>query len=63
MKTLEKIMKVMTWAAWLAFVYGIARLETPTDTSCVCLVLSAAWLITSCFLKEEFAKGGDRKCS
>lgn len=55
MKTLEKAMRVMTWAAWLAFVYGIATLEKPTAAGCVCLVLSAAWLTTSALLKEELA--------
>lgn len=58
MKTFEKIMKVMTWLAWGAFVYGIARLEKPTGTSCVCLVIAAAWLTTSALLKEELA--GDK---
>lgn len=58
MKTLEKIMKVMTWLAWAAFVYGIATLEKPTAASCVCLVISAAWLTTSALLKEEWA--GDK---
>lgn len=58
MKTLEKIMKVMTWLAWAAFVYGIATLEKPTAASCVCLVIAAAWLTTSALLKEEWA--GDK---
>ena len=55
MKTLEKIMKAMTWLAWAAFVYGIATLEKPTAASCVCLVIAAAWLTTSALLKEELA--------
>lgn len=59
MKTIEKIMKVMTWAAWLAFVYGIVTLETPTPASCFCLVMAGAWIITTAFLKEDLA-GGDR---
>lgn len=59
MKTIEKILKVMTWLAWAAFVYGIATLEKPTAASCTCLVFSAAWLISSILLKEELA-GGDR---
>lgn len=57
MKTLEKITKIMTWLAWLSFVYGLARLETPTGLSCTCLVFSAVWLITSALLKEELAGG------
>ena len=59
MKKLEKAMKVMTWLAWGAFVYGIATLETPTAGSCVCLVMAAAWIITTCFLKEELT--GDER--
>lgn len=58
MKTFEKIMKVMTWLSWAAFVYGIARLEKPTAASVICLVVAATWLITTAMLKEEFAGGG-----
>lgn len=55
MKTFEKILKIMTWLAWAAFVYGIATLEKPTAASCISLVFSAAWLISSILLKEELA--------
>lgn len=55
MKKFEKAMKVMTWAAWVAFVFGLATLETPNAFSCVCLVFSAVWLITSALLQEEIA--------
>lgn len=57
MKTFEKIMKGMTWAAWAAFVYGIATMETPSATSCLCLVFSAVWLITGTLVQE--AAGDD----
>lgn len=57
MKTLEKIMKALTWAAWAAFVYGIATLEKPTGASVLCLVLAATWLTTSALLKEELTGG------
>lgn len=55
MKSLEKALKVMTWAAWVAFAFGLATLETPNAFSCVCLVFSTAWLITSALLREELA--------
>lgn len=55
MKTLEKIMKGLTWASWAAFVYGIATLEKPTGASVLCLVLAATWLTTSALMKEELA--------
>lgn len=55
MKTLEKITKALTWAAWAAFVYGIATLEKPTAASVLCLVLAATWLATSALVKEELA--------
>lgn len=62
MKTIEKIAKalgvtakIMTWLAWAAFVYGLGTLETPTTASCMCLVFSSLWLITSALLKEELA--------
>lgn len=59
MKTIEKIMKALTWASWAAFVYGIATLERPTGASVICLVMAATWLTTSALLKEELA-GGDQ---
>jgi hypothetical protein len=58
MKTLEKIMKGMTWAAWAAFVYGIVRMEKPTGASIICLVVAATWIITAALVKEEI--GGER---
>lgn len=53
MKTLEKMMKILTWASWAVFVYCLLTIENPTGASCVGLVFSATWLITSALLKEE----------
>ena len=56
MKTVEKIMKIMTWASWLVFGYCLLTIENPTGESCIGLVFSAIWLITSALMKEELAK-------
>lgn len=63
MKTFEKIMKITTWMAWAAFVYGLVTLEKPSGASILCLIFSATWLTTGIFMKEELAKDGERKCS
>lgn len=57
MKTVEKIMKIMTWASWLVFGYCLLTIENPTGESCIGLVFSAIWLITSALMKEELARG------
>lgn len=56
MKTFEKILKITTWLAWAAFVYGLVTLEKPSAASILCLIFAAVWLTTGTLLKEELAK-------
>lgn len=55
MKTLEKIMKIMTWSSWAVFLYCLLTIDNPTGESCIGLVFSATWLLTSALIKEELA--------
>lgn len=55
MKTFEKFLKVTTWLAWAAFVYGLVTLEKPSGASILCLIFSATWLTTGTLLKDELA--------
>lgn len=52
MKVFERIMKVMTWAAWVAFMLGLATLETPNTFSALCLLFSTVWLIAGALVQE-----------
>lgn len=58
MKTFEKIMKITTWLAWAAFVYGLVTFNEPSGASILCLIFSATWIGTGIFVKEELAKEG-----
>lgn len=55
MKAFEKFLKITTWLAWAAFVYGLVTLEKPSAASILCLIFSATWLTTGIFMKEELA--------
>ena len=53
MKTFEKVMHGMTITAWIAFVLSLLSIESNTCAPFLGLAFSAAWLITSAWVKEE----------
>lgn len=62
MKTIEKFMQGMTITAWIAFVLSLLSIESESGIPLLGLVISATWLITSAWVKEECKtseKGGE----
>lgn len=53
MKVFEKVMRGMTITAWIAFVLSLLSIGSNSCMPFLGLVMSATWLVTSAWVKEE----------